>query len=188
MQSAVCNWKKNKVMLDWTRTASQTAICRDLRDDRRSPGANRKLHGRCGFTLIEAAIVTVLIGVGVVATMQLLAAGTVANVESTKLTTAMGLAGNIRERAVRVSYGNLFSTFNDRTYSPPIDASGTVLSTFSGWSQVIDMKYVDPNAVTVTVPDSQVEPTAQMSVSIRQGNKTVYQTTWLVAAPQWPLP
>lgn len=148
----------------------------------------RSSRFRRGFTLIEAAIVTVLIGVGVAAIMQLLAAGTVANAESAKLTTAMGLAGNIRERAVRVDYGDLFASFNDRTFAPPIDATGTALSGFNNWTQVVDVKYVDPNAVTATVPDAQVEPTAQMSVLIRHNGKTVYQTTWLVAAAQWPLP
>ena len=39
---------------------------------------NRR-HDRAGFTLMEAALVTVLVGVGVVATLQLLAAGTMSN-------------------------------------------------------------------------------------------------------------
>ncbi len=148
----------------------------------------RPSRQRRGFTLIEVAIVTVLVGVGIVAVMQLLAAGTVANAESAKLTTAMGLAGNIRERAVRISYNNLFTSFNDRTYSPPIDATGTVLNSFSAWSQVVDVKYVDPNAVTVTVPDTQVEPTAQVTITVRHNNRAVYTTSWLAAAPQWPMP
>jgi len=37
---------------------------------------------RRGFTLIEAALVTIIVGVAGVATMELLAAGTVANGES----------------------------------------------------------------------------------------------------------
>ena len=67
---------------------------------------------------------TVLIGVGVMAIMQLLAAGTMANAESTELTTAIGLAGNVRERAIRVPYQNLVATFKSKTYSPPVDATG----------------------------------------------------------------
>jgi type II secretory pathway pseudopilin PulG len=154
---------------------------------RSKPGARARRFRR-GFTLIEAAIVTVLIGVGCAGVMQLLAAGTVANAESTKLTTALGLAGNIHERAIRVNYGDLFATFNDKTFSPPIDATGAVLTNFNNWTQVVDVKYVDPSALTSTVPDAQIEPTAQMSVLIRYKGKSVYQTTWLVAAPQWPLP
>lgn len=150
--------------------------------------SRRPSRQRGGFTLIEAAIVTVLIGVGVVAVMQLLAAGTMANADSTRLTTAMGLAGNIRERAVRINYTDLFTSFNDRTYSPPIDATGTVLTNFNAWSQVVDVKYVNPNAVTIAVPDAQVEPTAQVSVTVRYNNQTVYTTSWLAAAPQWPMP
>ena len=48
-----------------------------------------------GFTLIEAAIVTAIVGFGVVGMLELMAAGTMANTESTELTTAMVLAGNI---------------------------------------------------------------------------------------------
>jgi hypothetical protein len=42
-------------------------------------------------------MVTVIVGVGVLAMLQLLAAGTVSNSDSAELTTAMTLANNIRE-------------------------------------------------------------------------------------------
>ena len=49
-------------------------------------------------------MVTVIIGVGVVAMLQLLAAGTVSNSEGTELTTAINLANNIREASLGLAY------------------------------------------------------------------------------------
>jgi type II secretory pathway pseudopilin PulG len=57
-----------------------------------------------GFTLIEAAIVTVIIGVGVVGMLELLAAGTQSNSDGTELTTAINLANNIREMSLGLAY------------------------------------------------------------------------------------
>jgi len=54
-------------------------------------------RARRGFTLIEAALTTVIIGVGVMSMMQLLAAGTASNLGSAELTTGINLAKNIRE-------------------------------------------------------------------------------------------
>ena len=59
---------------------------------------------RGGFTLIEAAMVTVVIGVGVMAMLQLLAAGTVQNDDAARTTTAMTLASNIRELSMSLAY------------------------------------------------------------------------------------
>src|SRR4051795_8581358 len=75
---------------------------------------------RRGFTLIEAAIVTVIVGVGVVGMLQLLAAGTMANTDSTELTTAMNLAANMHEMSLSVPYKNIM-TLDGRTFTPPID-------------------------------------------------------------------
>jgi prepilin-type N-terminal cleavage/methylation domain-containing protein len=61
-------------------------------------------RGRRGFTLIEAAMVTVIIGVGVVAMLQLLAAGTVSNSEGTELTTGINLANNVREMSLALAF------------------------------------------------------------------------------------
>jgi Tfp pilus assembly protein PilV len=59
---------------------------------------------RRGFTLIEAAMVTVIIGLGVVGMLELLAAGTVSNSEGTELTTAINLANNVRELSLGLAY------------------------------------------------------------------------------------
>jgi type II secretory pathway pseudopilin PulG len=57
-------------------------------------------QARRGFTLIEAAMVTVVIGVGVLGMLQLLAAGTASNADAAEQTTAMTLAGSVREMSL----------------------------------------------------------------------------------------
>src|SRR3954466_8404545 len=69
------------------------------------PGSRRapaRGAGRRGFTLMEASLVTVVIGVGVVAMLQLLATGTMVNGYSNEQTTAGNLANNVHEIAVGV--------------------------------------------------------------------------------------
>src|SRR4051812_27964619 len=106
---------------------------------------SRKL--RRGFTLIEAAIVTVIVGVGVTALVQLIGAGSMATAASKELTTAVELANNVNEKMQGASYATLKSTYDDVTYNPPKDALGNNLTAFDGWTQVIDVSYVDHNYV-----------------------------------------
>lgn len=135
-----------------------------------------------GFTLIEVAIATVIIGVAFTATLQLLAAGTVSNREGTELTTAIHLAGNIHEASLRTEYGSLFSL--EGSYDPPLDANMRAISGMNGWQQVVDVTYVDPNLLTSAVPDDQYEPTARVTVTVNRNNTFVYQTSWVTTASE----
>src|SRR4051794_20467801 len=102
-------------------------------------------RSRSGFTLIEAAIVTAIVGLGIVGLLELIAAGSMSNIESSELTTAVFLAQNVGERLQGASYATLHSTYDNVTCSPPKDGRGVDLTGFSGWSQVIDVSYVDPD-------------------------------------------
>ena len=62
---------------------------------------------RRGFTLIEAALAIVIVGVGVTALLELLAAGTMSNSAGTELTTAINLANNIHE--ITIGAGTTFT-------------------------------------------------------------------------------
>ena len=143
---------------------------------------------RRGFTLIEAAIVTAIVGIGIVGMLELMAAGTMANTESTELTTAMGLATSIHEKALGISYTNLMAALDNKTYSPPIDANNNALNELGTWNQSVNVSYVDQNRITSTVPDTQEEPTARITVSVMHNQRVVYQASWLAAASDWALP
>jgi len=133
--------------------------------------------------LIEAAIVTAIVGIGIVGVLELLAAGTMANRDSAELTTAVYLANNINEMTQGVAYASLKSSYDNHTYDPPIDATGAALGGFTGWKQVVSVKYVDPNLLTSIVPDSQVEPTERVTVSVYHNNVVVYTAVWNVVSP-----
>src|SRR5256885_5915585 len=71
------------------------------------PRPRRVAAGRArrrGFTLMEASLVTVVIGVGIVAMLQLLASGTMVNGYSNEQTAAVNLANNIHEIATGLPY------------------------------------------------------------------------------------
>jgi len=63
----------------------------------RNPTTCDRRAARRGFTLIEAALAILIVGVGVTALLELLTAGTLSNVAGTELTTAINLANNIHE-------------------------------------------------------------------------------------------
>jgi prepilin-type N-terminal cleavage/methylation domain-containing protein len=95
----------------------------------------RAAAGRRGFTLIEAAMVTVIIGVGVVAMLQLLAAGTVSNSEGTELTTAINLANNIREMSLGLAYYDP----TDMAKVPPVYTWDTKEATVKDYDNIMDL-------------------------------------------------
>ncbi len=144
---------------------------------------NLKIHRpprRGGFTLVESAIATVIIGVAVTAMLLLLTTGTVVNKKSTELTTAINLAGNIHEAAVRVGYDDLFDL--EGSHNPPVNARLQSLAAMSGWSQVVDVNYVDADRLTTLVPDTQLEPTTRIGVTINRNGRFIYRTSWVATA------
>ena len=138
-------------------------------------------HRRRGFTLIEAALVTVIIGVGVMGMLQLLAAGTMSNASNAELTTATNLAANVREATLRTSYDDIITTFRNQTFSPPVDARLTAISGLDNWSQQVQVQYVDPFLLTLNVPDTQPEKTARVTVTVNHHDRPVYTLQWVIA-------
>jgi prepilin-type N-terminal cleavage/methylation domain-containing protein len=158
-----------------------------------SRGARRR-----GFTLVETALAMVIIGVGVMALLQLLAAGTMSNGAGTELTTAVNLANNIHEITIGMAFTDATSpnstttkessvaNYNDiwdlngDTYSPPLDVRRNPIAGYSNWSQSVTVQTVDPNNVSAARPNDATQPTARVTVVITHNNKKVYQGSWLV--------
>ena len=155
-----------------------------------APAAGRAPVGRRGFTLIEAMMVTVIVGVGVLGMLQLLAAGTVVNNDASELSKAVQLANNINEWTVRLPYDQLRTagTYAGKTYSPPVDGRGVAMTGYEGWSQHVQVRYVNVENISSGVPisDAQVEPTSRVVVTVLRNGKAVHSATWLVAATEWP--
>ena len=81
-------------------------------------------------------MVTVIIGVGVVAMLQLLAAGTVSNSEGTELTTSINLANNIREMSLGLAY---YDPQTDTTVNPPKYEWVTKEATVKEYDNIMDL-------------------------------------------------
>jgi Tfp pilus assembly protein PilV len=158
-------------------------------------------RSRAGFSLIETALTMAIIGFGVVSIMQLLAAGTESNSAGTEMTTAIGLANNVREITVGMSFRdpavpNAWGTkaggvaayngimdFDGDTFQPPLDCRRQKIDVYSSWAQQVTVTTVAEDFLTSARPDDVNEPTAMVTVVILHGGVRVYQTSWLVSSP-----
>lgn len=165
--------------------------------------ARRELLRRCrarrGFTLIEAGFVTVVIGLCTVATLQLMAVGTVSNDQSAEMTVAVNLANNVRDimvglplydpqnptqfisREASVALYDNVTDFDSQTYSPPLDSNRLALTNYPTWSQQIVVQSVGEDDLSTTKTSSAAENAARVTVTITHGGKAVYRTGWVVA-------
>jgi Tfp pilus assembly protein PilV len=129
-----------------------------------------------GFTLIEAALVTVIVGVGFMALLQLLAAGTISNVQGAQTTTGMNLAKNIREMSLKMKFADL-GDLDGKTYSPPVDSRGEKLSSFDTWTQKVTVQAVDPDRITLDVSTDPPEA-VRITVQISHNSQIVCSSSW----------
>ncbi len=134
---------------------------------------NIKLRAAAGFTLIEAMIASILIGIAIVALMTGSGAFTMANGAGIDLSTAEFLLEEIKgltaplpvvdpetETAVfGAESGEVLADYDDlddfdgATFSPPIDVSRQPLDNFSAFSQQVTVENVNASDFTAVVGD-----------------------------------
>jgi type II secretory pathway pseudopilin PulG len=159
-----------------------------------------------GFTLIEAAITTVIVGVGILATMSLFAACSQQNMNASEMTTAMMLATNVQEAMANMSFsdpimgkttfgpegGEVLGSFDDvddwdgQTINPPIDAFRAPVSNMSQYSQVVTVDPIDMNNLSLVLPKTVLNRAA-VRVRVRvlfqpvagASSEEVYRTDWV---------
>ena len=156
---------------------------------------------RGGFTLIEVAVATAIVGVGVVAMMTSIAANTKANHAGQSLTHAVFLAQEIREWTIKLPFSDPDpgdvgkppgpdssdpQTFVDDlddlmgvTYSPPRDGLGNAITYMREWSQTINLTWRDPDSLTTVVSPGTSE-LVYVQVEISHQGRTTLTTGWLV--------
>src|SRR4051812_24089164 len=150
---------------------------------------------------MEAAIVTVVIGVGVLSLVELLAAGTMSNSKGAELTTAVNLASNVREIATGLAfqdstYPNQWNTkestvgayddikdLDGCTFQPPLDVRRQKIDSLPGWAQVVTVETVAEDTISSTRPNDPTLPVVKVTVRVTHNAKEVYRTRWIVAAP-----
>jgi prepilin-type N-terminal cleavage/methylation domain-containing protein len=158
---------------------------------------------RGGFTLIEVAVATAIVGIGVAALMAALAAGTRTNRSGQQLAQAVFLLQEIREWSLKLpfsdpdpdDYGNppgsdgwdpqvWVDDLDDLmgvTYSPPRDGCGQPIASMVGWSQTITLTWRDPdNLTSIVAPGTSDIIHVKVDIYCGQG-PPILSGGWLVA-------
>jgi prepilin-type N-terminal cleavage/methylation domain-containing protein len=161
-----------------------------------SPTASDAPRFRRGFTLLESALATIIIGVGVLAVMGLFEACARQNQAGTQATTAMLLAGHIQELMEGLPFsdpvrgagafgaepGETLATYNDiddfdnQTFNPPIDSTRMPVPALSQYSQVITLMPVFPNQPSSNSNEAKPElPKTAYTGAVRIRVKILYR-------------
>ena len=163
-----------------------------------APRRARVLTRRSGFTLMEAALATVIVGVGLLAMIQLMGSLTAQNQAAHQMTTARLLASNVQEAMAGLSYNdpaysstyfgpepgetlpfyNDVDDFDNRSFSPPIDSTRAAVPTLGQYSQEVSVWPVHANALNInTNPAAPDLPKSANTGAVRVLVKIHYQRT-----------
>lgn len=150
-------------------------------DGRFASSAHR---GPRGFTLIEALVAVVLIGMGAVAVIMAAGSGTQVNKASLDMTQASFLAQELHEWTVRLPIDDPNSTndltaMDDAIYGPPVDGSGNEISNMVGWSQEIVVTWRNPSDLDSVVADGG-SYVVYVEVTIKRYDRKILTTGWLI--------
>jgi prepilin-type N-terminal cleavage/methylation domain-containing protein len=139
----------------------------------------RHSRGR-GFTLIEALIAIVLVGVAMAALIVSNQSFTSANGAGLQVSTAEFLIEQVRERTAAMTFTQLVNAnLNGQVYSPPRDSQGNNLTEYPGYSQRITAQYV--TASDLRTPSGSATPFYRVTIEVRLNNETLSSASWLRA-------
>ena len=133
-----------------------------------------------GFTLVEVLIAIILVGIAIAALVGANISFTQANGAGTELSTAEFLIEQIRERTTPVSYANLRLSFDDKNFSPPINANGEVLHDFAGFTQQITVQNVSNTNFQTVVGDGSSN-FVKITIKILLNGKEISSACWIRA-------
>ena len=131
---------------------------------------------RRGFTLLEAMLTTVIIGVGFGAMMQLLAAGTVNNIQSFETTTAVNIGKAILEVTVQKTMAQVIA-MNNTYHEPPWDSRSQTISNLTKWRQTIAVQSVSPDSLTTNITDAAPDA-VRVTVTVTHDGRKVCDMSW----------
>jgi Tfp pilus assembly protein PilV len=129
-----------------------------------------------GFTLIEASLTIIIIGVGVLSMLELMATGNRTHNDASRRTTGLTLARCLRERTLAWTFDQL-RDHAGQTYSPPLDASGTAMAGFDDWQQTLQVQTVDPNSL-ISTSGSSTPSAVRVTAYAIHNNEKVQSLTW----------
>jgi prepilin-type N-terminal cleavage/methylation domain-containing protein len=129
---------------------------------------------RSGFTLLEVAIATIIIAIGITALLTASASCTKVNAAGEELTTATFLAQEIREYCAGLDPCDVKLA---GSYCPPVDASLTQMTGLTDWKQSITLQYKNPGDLSDSATATDVR---YVSVTVKHNDANVLTTSWLV--------
>lgn len=138
----------------------------------------RVARGR-GFSLIEVALSTAIIGLGVSALMVSVGSGTRVNEGAQKTTQASFLAGEVREWASNLPYDTLAGFASPVTYDPPRDGNGNAITGMTGWSQKVTITWLNP--ADIAAPSNVATDVTNVQVQVLHNGAEQLSASFLVA-------
>ena len=140
--------------------------------------------GRGGFTLIEVAVATILVGLALTAMMISVGSNTRVNDAGTKLMQAAFLAQEIHEWTLTLPFNDLAQLKNDPplTYCPPRDGQGYAIAALPAWSQTLTLTWRDPNDLPAGSQTDPNGPTDIIYVNVDVAVVITHQTTLIVSS------
>lgn len=150
-------------------------------------------HARAGFSLIEAAVATLIVGGLFVAALGALSGATKASAVNVDRATGLLLAGEMMSEIVNARYvepddtpafgpepgetdgtRNAFDDVDDYDNwdaSPPENPDGTGIPDRAGWRRTVEVDYADPHDLTSVVGSDQ--GVKRITVTVIHNLKTV---------------
>jgi len=166
--------------------------------ERRVP--QRRGWGPGGFSLVEVLIASAMVGLGVVALMGSMQAGTQINSAGRDMTVAVYLADEIREWTMKLAFedpdgdegsvvladasdvGGPFDDVNDlygQSLDPPVDARGQPMPDMAGWAQNVTVDWKDPTSLCSSASPGTTD-VVSVRVTVTRNGRAVLTTEWLV--------
>ena len=139
---------------------------------------------KSGFTLVEVLIAVILVGLAIASLVAANISFTKANGAGTDLSTAEFIVEQIRELIVMTDYADLH-TFDDTTFSPPINADGEVLTDFAAFSQQITVENVSDTNFENVVSDYSSN-FVRVTVEVLLNSKQICSASWIRAEYENP--
>jgi type II secretory pathway pseudopilin PulG len=131
-----------------------------------------------GFTLIEALIAAMLIGLAIAALVSSSGAFTMYNAAGLDLSTSEFLIEEVRELTAPVGFANL-GTYDGQAYNPPRDADNNVMAEFAAYTQTIDVDFV--TAANLAAVSGTATDFRRITVTISKNGQTITSTSWIRA-------
>jgi len=154
------------------------------------------------MTLIEIAVATAIIGIGVAAIMVAATSTTLVSDAGRKLTQAIFLAQEVREWTLKLPFSDPdpgdednppgpdgaenpqtavddLDDLMDVTYSPPRDGQGVAISDMTGWSQKFTLTWRNRDNLAQTVA-AGASDVINVQVQIEYRGRNILTTSWIV--------